>query len=153
MIGGHIEQSGLWQVQPVPGSHLKARDLGPMALTFACHPQTPHLHPVHLRAPAALPLQLLLATPAPAPCMAWPPSLGLPAPRLAAASLPAASHPPHWLARLFLHPHPAPPRPCLHPPGLQGCAGASRRTSWVQVSGWRGSWGVAAVGQTPSWWS
>lgn len=146
----HRKQCGLWQVQSVSGPHLQGRDLRAMGLTFTCHPQIPRLHPTDLQAPAALPPQPLLATPAPAPFTAWPPSWGHPVPSLAAASLPAASHPPHWLARLCLHLHPAHLRPCLRPPGPQGCAGASRPRSWVQVSGWRGSWGVATVGRTPS---
>lgn len=128
-----------------------------VALTLVYHPQTLHPLPVHPRAPAALPLLPPLATPALAPCMAWPPSLGHPAPRPAAASLPAASRPPHWPAHRCLCPHPAHPRPSpgthLHPPGLHGCAGASRPISWVRVNGWMGSWGAAAVGQTRSWWS
>lgn len=74
MIGGHREQCGLWQVQSVPRPHFEAGDMRPVALTFSCHPQTLHPHPVHLRTPAALPLQPLLATPAPVPCTAWLPS-------------------------------------------------------------------------------
>lgn len=65
---------GFWQVQSVPRPHFKAGDMRPVALTFTCHPQTLRLHPVYLRTPATLPLQLPLATPAPAPCMAWLPS-------------------------------------------------------------------------------
>lgn len=155
MMGGHKEQYGLWQ--SVTGPYLEAGTLRLVALTLPCYPQTQPLHPVHPQAPAALHLQLPLATPAPAPCMAWPPSLDHLAPKLAAASPPAASHPPHWPACLCLRPHPVHLRPCqatrLHLHGPQGCAEASQLTSWVQVSGWTGSWGAAAAGRTLSWWS
>lgn len=125
-------------------------------LTNSCCPQTQHPHPVCPQAPAA-PLLQPLATPVPAPCMAWQPSSDHLVTRAAAASPQAVSLHHHWPARPCPRPRHAHHRPFRgtspYPLGPLGCVGASRPTSWAwaPVRGWTGMEAGVAGGPKLSW--